>query len=56
MDWALNAPVPWRARECLRAGTLHIGGSLAESEQDGGVSAEGEEIIRQRLSGLGYIS
>ena len=30
MDWALNAPVPWRARECLRAGTLHIGGSLAE--------------------------
>ena len=31
-------------------------GSLAEGEQDGGVSAEGEEIIRQRLSGLGYIS
>ena len=31
-------------------------GSLAEGQQDGGVSAEGEEIIRQRLSGLGYIS
>ena len=30
MDWALNAPVPWRAPECLRAGTLHLGGSLAE--------------------------
>jgi predicted AlkP superfamily phosphohydrolase/phosphomutase len=33
-----------------------FGGSLAETRQDGGVSAEGEEIIRQRLSGLGYIS
>ena len=37
MDWALNGPVPWRARECARAGTLHIGGTLAEiarSEND----------------------
>jgi phytoene dehydrogenase-like protein len=37
MDWALNAPVPWRARECERAGTIHIGGSMteiAESERD----------------------
>jgi phytoene dehydrogenase-like protein len=30
MDWALNAPVPWRAHECQRAGTVHVGGSLAE--------------------------
>ena len=30
VDWALNAPVPWRAPECRRAGTLHLGGSLAE--------------------------
>ena len=30
MDWALNAPVPWRARECRRAGTIHLGGSFAE--------------------------
>ena len=30
MDWALNAPVPWRARECARAGTLHLGGSFDE--------------------------
>jgi phytoene dehydrogenase-like protein len=33
MDWALNAPVPWRARECHRAGTVHLGGSLAEIAQ-----------------------
>jgi phytoene dehydrogenase-like protein len=30
MDWALSAPVPWRARECGRAGTLHLGGSFGE--------------------------
>jgi phytoene dehydrogenase-like protein len=30
MDWALHAPVPWRAAACRRAGTLHLGGSLAE--------------------------
>lgn len=36
MDWALNAPVPWRADACRRAGTIHLGGSLeeiAESER-----------------------
>lgn len=30
VDWALSAPVPWRAADCRRAGTLHLGGSLAE--------------------------
>jgi phytoene dehydrogenase-like protein len=30
VDWVLNAPVPWRADECRRAGTVHVGGSLAE--------------------------
>jgi phytoene dehydrogenase-like protein len=30
MDWTLSSPVPWRAAECRRAGTLHLGGTLAE--------------------------
>lgn len=30
IDWALNAPVPWQAPECKTAGTVHLGGSLAE--------------------------
>src|SRR5262249_3971066 len=37
MDWALSAPVPWRATACARAGTVHLGGSLdeiARSEHD----------------------
>ena len=30
MDWALREPVPWRARGCRRAGTVHLGGSFDE--------------------------
>jgi len=30
MDWALSGPVPWKARECARAATIHLGGTLAE--------------------------
>jgi phytoene dehydrogenase-like protein len=30
IDWALDGPVPWTAEQCGRAGTLHLGGTLAE--------------------------
>ncbi len=30
MDWALRAPIPWKAAECKRAGTVHLGGKIAE--------------------------
>lgn len=30
VDYALNGPVPWRSEECLRAGTVHLGGTLKE--------------------------
>jgi phytoene dehydrogenase-like protein len=30
VDWALEEPIPWRAEECRRAGTLHLGGTLDE--------------------------
>ncbi len=30
VDWALNDPIPWSASECARAGTVHLGGTLAE--------------------------
>jgi phytoene dehydrogenase-like protein len=30
IDWALNAPIPWRSSECALAGTVHVGGSLDE--------------------------
>jgi len=37
VDWALDGPIPWKARECARAGTVHVGGTLEEiaaSERD----------------------
>jgi phytoene dehydrogenase-like protein len=33
LDWALDGPIPWRAAECLRAGTVHLGGSAEEIAQ-----------------------
>ena len=36
VDYALNSPIPWRASECLRAATVHLGGSfegIAASEK-----------------------
>lgn len=30
IDWALSGPIPWRAAECRRAGTVHLGGTEAE--------------------------
>ncbi len=30
VDYALNAPIPWKAPDCLRAATVHLGGSFEE--------------------------
>ncbi len=30
MDWALDGPIPWKAAECRRAGTVHVGGTFEE--------------------------
>jgi phytoene dehydrogenase-like protein len=30
IDWALNAPIPWRNSACSHAGTVHLGGTLEE--------------------------
>ena len=30
LDWALDGPIPWRAAECARAATVHLGGTLDE--------------------------
>lgn len=30
MDWALRAPIPWKAADCARAATVHLGGTLED--------------------------
>ncbi len=30
IDYALSEPIPWTAADCRRAGTVHVGGTLAE--------------------------
>lgn len=30
VDWALEGPIPWKDPRCMRAGTLHLGGTLEE--------------------------
>lgn len=30
IDWALSDPIPWKAPDCARAGTVHVGGTLEE--------------------------
>ncbi|MFZ0414560.1 MAG: NAD(P)/FAD-dependent oxidoreductase [Candidatus Acidiferrales bacterium] len=32
VDWALDGPIPWKAEACAQAGTVHLGGTLAEIE------------------------
>ena len=39
VDWALSEPVPWKAKECSLAGTVHLGGTFEEA-------AENERIVR----------
>ena len=28
IDWAISEPLPWKAKECRLAGTVHVGGSM----------------------------
>jgi phytoene dehydrogenase-like protein len=33
IDWALDGPIPWKAEACLRASTVHVGGSFEQVAQ-----------------------
>ncbi len=46
LDYALDGPVPWTAEACRRAGTVHLGGSLAEIEQAEQSVAHGRHAAR----------
>lgn len=42
IDWALSAPVPWKAADCARAATVHLGGTLEEVGASERAAARGE--------------
>ena len=42
VDYALSAPIPWRAPECARAGTVHLGGAMEEVDHASRAVAAGE--------------
>jgi phytoene dehydrogenase-like protein len=42
VDWALAAPVPWQNSAVASAGTVHVGGDLADLSRYAGALARGE--------------
>jgi len=42
LDWALDGPIPWRAEECARAATVHLGATLEEIAASEVAPARGE--------------
>ncbi|MGC1783576.1 MAG: NAD(P)/FAD-dependent oxidoreductase [Acidobacteriaceae bacterium] len=46
VDYALNSPIPWTAAECLRAATVHVGGSMAEIAASEAAIASGRHSER----------
>jgi phytoene dehydrogenase-like protein len=46
LDYAMDGPIPWRAKECLRAGTVHVGGTLEEIAESEAQVARGRPAAR----------
>lgn len=46
VDWALDAPIPWTAPECRRAGTIHLGGTLDEIAHSEQAAWRGDHVDR----------
>jgi phytoene dehydrogenase-like protein len=46
VDFALSQPIPWNAPGCLRAATVHVGGSLADIEASEAAMASGRHTGR----------
>jgi phytoene dehydrogenase-like protein len=42
LDWALDGPIPWRAGECARAATVHLGATLEEVAESEAAAVRGE--------------
>lgn len=43
IDYALGAPIPWKAEACRRAGTIHLGGGIDE------IAGTEREVVRGNI-------
>src|SRR5262249_61344953 len=46
VDYALSEPIPWRAPECSRAATVHLGGSFEEIAASEKAVRKGQHLER----------
>ena len=46
VDYALSRPIPWNASACLRAATVHLGGTLSDIEASEAAMASGQHSAR----------
>jgi phytoene dehydrogenase-like protein len=44
IDWALDAPIPFKAEECRRAGTVHLGNTYEEIEYTENLTWKGKHV------------
>jgi phytoene dehydrogenase-like protein len=49
VDYALSSPIPWKAQECFRAATVHVGGTLEEVAASEDAMAHGRVAERPFL-------
>jgi phytoene dehydrogenase-like protein len=49
VDYALKNPIPWKAHECLRAATVHLGGSFEE------IAASEQAVMRGKNSDQPFV-
>jgi phytoene dehydrogenase-like protein len=46
VDYALSVPIPWKARECALAGTVHLGGTMEEIAESELAMSQGRHAER----------
>ena len=49
IDFALDGPIPWKAAECARSATVHVGGTLEE------IAAHEHAVFNGRMTGKPFV-
>jgi phytoene dehydrogenase-like protein len=49
IDFALDGPIPWKAAECARSATVHVGGTIEE------IAAHERAVFHGRMTGKPFV-